>query len=100
MHTEKCLVCTEFYIIDMHNACSVQISACNSYSIIHFTEMTKNKHYMHQDCVKPLFNQDNLSTFGLRRISILGGCELVELDRNYQLSNKELDKSQKYFFSP
>lgn len=53
--------------------------------------MTKNKDDMHQDCVKPLFYQDNRFTFCLRRIkdpvSIWGGCELEELDLNYILKN-------------
>lgn len=66
----------------MHNACSVQITACNSYSISYFTEMLKNKDYMHKDCVKPLFYHDDLFRIFLRRIksplSILG-----ELDINY-----------------
>lgn len=49
--------------------------------------MTKNKDDMHRDCVKPLFHQDNLLSFCLRRmkdpVSILGVCELEGLDLNY-----------------
>lgn len=65
--------------------------------------MTKNKDDMHRDCVKPLFHQDNLLSFCLRRmkdpVSILGVCELEGLDLNYILKKNNF-YNKNLFFSP